>query len=433
MRNFLRTWPAWALALVLAGACAPPASTPTLPSPELISAVSPGRPNGSPPVSPGAPSPTRAAAVATPGWVAARVEQPVEIEGQPTDAPVFCSPCHPILGTYIDALAVAGGRYVALGFEQPPLRAAAWVSADAASWRRVADLPAPDASSISAVVATPVGGLIAVGGSGGAAAVWSSADGAAWQMTSLAAPAVGETEQLTAIARVPGGGYVAGGYVSRAAQKTATFWRSADGVEWSRVAAPALAGPSEVTGIAAAQAGGLVVAVGISGDERRGDSAVWRSADGGATWRAASGASLAGDSLAGGRMLAVAAGPGGFTAVGENTDQTAAMAWTSADGASWRTASGPALVNYGLEMVMTAVAWDGAEFVADGWRADAGNGSAVVWTSPDGVDWTHLPQDATFSGAGMAAILGSPRLVAAGTMGWPDTHAAQVWLPVSSR
>jgi hypothetical protein len=248
-------------------------------------------------------------------------------------------------------------------------------------------------------------------------------------MRQLAVPAVGETEQLTAIARVPGGGYVAGGYTSRVAQKAATFWRSADGVEWSRVAVPALSGQSEVTGIAAAQAGGVVVAVGISGDERRGDSAVWRSADGGATWQAA-----AGDSPAGGRMLSLAAGSNGFTAVGENTDQTSAMAWTSADGLGWQAAPPqPALGNYGLEMVMTAVAWDGSRFVADGWRADAGNGSAVVWTSPDGIDWTHLPQDATFSGAGMAAILGSPRLVAAGTMGWPDTHAAQVWLPVSGR
>ncbi len=79
-----------------------------------------------------------------------------------------------------------------------------------------------------------------------------------------------------------------------------------------------------------------------------------------------------------------------------------------------------------------AIAVDGSGgFVADGWRSDAGNGSAVVWRSSDGMAWTRFPQDASFSGAGMAAILdrpASPRLLAAGTKGWPDTHAAQVWV-----
>jgi hypothetical protein len=87
-----------------------------------------------------------------------------------------------------------------------------------------------------------------------------------------------------------------------------------------------------------------------------------------------------------------------------------------------------ALDNGGLQLVMTAVASDGSGFVAAGWRTDAANGSAVVWRSTDGKVWIHVPQDVSFSGAGLAAVLGSPRLLVGGTMGWPDTHSAQVWI-----
>jgi hypothetical protein len=79
-------------------------------------------------------------------------------------------------------------------------------------------------------------------------------------------------------------------------------------------------------------------------------------------------------------------------------------------------------------MVMDAISSDGSGFVGAGWRTDAGNGSAVVWRSADGRSWIHLPQDASFSGAGLTCVLASPRLLVGGTMGWPDTHAAQVWV-----
>jgi hypothetical protein len=236
------------------------------------------------------------------------------------------------------------------------------------------------------------------------------------------APGVGATESLAAVAR-SGTGYVAGGSVVSAAGRTATLWRSADGVAWSRATATLPSGSSEVRGIAIAGSG-TVVAVGISGDERRGTAAVWRSTDGGATWQ-----SVTSPALAAGRMLAAVAGSPGVVAVGETADQAAAMAWTSADGLSWSPAPvQPALSNGGFQMVMTAVAWDGAGFDAVGWKTDAGNGSAVVWRSKDGRDWTRLPQDDSFSGAGMDAILATPRVFAGGTMGWPDTHAAQVWV-----
>lgn len=373
------------------------------------------------------PSPTLAPAATASDWIAARVEQPVAIEGQPTDAPGFCSPCHPAIGTYIDSLVAFSGGYLALGYDQPPSHAAAWISVDAADWRRMATLPAPEESGISAAVgpASAGDGIVAVGTSGGVAAVWRSGDGLAWTQDSLPAPAeVRATERLTAVARTSDG-YAAGGYVESAtAGRTATFWRSSDGVAWVRATAGLPSGPSEITGIAASPAGGAVVAVGISGDERRGTAAAWRSSDGGARWQA-----IASPSLAGGRMLAVAADSNGFAAVGETPDQSGAAAWTSIDGSSWSAAPAqPALANGGLQLVITALAPDGSGFVAVGWKTDAGNGSAVVWQSRDGLAWARLPQEASFSGAGMAAVLAAPRLLAAGTMGWPDTHSAQVWI-----
>ena len=389
----------------------------------LLVAACSATPTTVPPASPSGPN--AAPSSAATGWFAARVEQPVTIEGQPTDAPAFCSPCHPIVGTYIDALVAFRGGYLALGSDHPPSHAAAWTSADAVSWKRLATLPAPEGSSIAAAVARSDAGILAVGTDGRAAAVWASADGVTWTMESLRAPAgVGAAEHLTAVAHASGG-YVAAGYVESAdAARSATFWLSPDGVAWSPAPATLPSGASEVTGLAAAPGGDLVVAVGISGDERRGTAAVWRSTDGGASWQAVSN-----PSLAGGRMLAVAAGERGFAAVGENTDQTGAAAWTSADGSVWSPAPvQPSLANGGLQMVMAAVAADGPGFVSSGWKTDAGNGSAVVWRSSDGSTWARYPQDSSFSGAGMAAVLATPRLLAAGTMGWPDTHAAEVWI-----
>jgi photosystem II stability/assembly factor-like uncharacterized protein len=364
------------------------------------------------------PSPTVA-----PGWTTATVEQPETIEIEPTDAPGFCSPCHPIVGTYIRAVVSTPAGYLALGSQLPPAHAAAWTSTDATAWRRIPNLPAPDSSDIDAAVA--VGStLLAVGSAGGSAAVWRTDDGGrTWALTTPTAPPAGSTERLTAIAAVDGG-YVAAGYTQDAlAVRTASFWRSTDGSTWTRVAAP-VETATEVTGLAGS--GGVVMAVGISGNERRGTAAAWRSTDGGSSWTRLSSADLSD-----GRMLAVAAGSGGFAAVGENVDQTAAAAWISTDGSTWSAVPDQdAFANGGLQMVVEAVAADpGGGFVADGWRSDAGNGSAVVWRSPDGRTWTRLPQDNAFSGAGMAAILASPRLLCAGTKGWPDTHAAEVWIP----
>jgi hypothetical protein len=367
-----------------------------------------------------------AAALPSPStWTAARVEQPAAIEAAPTNAPVFCSPCHPVIGTYIDSLVAFRGGFLAFGHDQPPSHAALWSSADAVTWKRVDGLPAPEGSTISAAIVGSGGAVLAVGQSAGVAADWKSADGVAWTLTSLPAPTAGSTEILTTVA-VAGSGYVAGGYIQSAlAVRTASLWLSADGTTWTRATVQVPDGSSEVTGIAAV--GSKLVAVGIAGDERRGTAAVWRSSDGGLTWT-----SMSSPALARGRMLAVAAAGPGLVSVGELDNQTGAAAWFSADGSTWGSAGGPGLRNGGLQMVITAVGRTGSGIVAAGWRTDPGNGSAVVLRSSDGLTWLAMPQEPTFSGAGLSSLLGAPRLLVAGTMGWPDTHSAQVWIAAGS-
>lgn len=358
-------------------------------------------------------------------WLIGRVEEPTELEAQPSNAPVFCSPCHPVTAAYMDALALPpGGGYVALGHDRPPNRAAAWATTDGMQWSRLVQFPAPDDSQILGATSS-ADSLVAVGGSGAAAAVWHSADGLHWTITTLDAPPHGNRELLTAVARAaPNGGYVAGGYEENGrAEVTATLWRSADGSTWSRSAAdPSFAG-SQVTGVAAGP--NAAVAVGYGGGNREGHAVAWRSTDGGATWQA-SGSSGLGD----GRMLALAFDGSRFVAVGESKAADRGMVWTSTDGLDWTTVTDqPALDHYGDEVYMAAVAASpNGGFVADGWQSDAANGSVIAWRSRDGTTWSRLPSDPSFSGGGASAILAGPKLVIAGTKGWPDTHAAMAWL-----
>ena len=67
--------------------------------------------------------------------------------------------------------------------------------------------------------------------------------------------------------------------------------------------------------------------------------------------------------------------------------------------------------------------------IAGGWRSDAGKGSAVTWTSADGVTWQGPSWETSFSGGQITglAISGSV-VVAVGRTGYPDWNQASVWV-----
>ncbi len=384
------------VALVAASACAtPPALTPS-------------------------PSPTAHHDAA--GWQTADVEQPSTITDAPSDAPVFCSPCHPDVNTYITSIVNVRQSYVAFGYLAPPAEAAAWISDTGAKWKRIQDFPGLEGTLVLAAVGD-AGGVVAVGADGKGAVSWRSLTGTSWASAPMPLPAAdaGAGSRATAVTRTATG-YVAGGYTERAGARRPIFWRSLNGSEWKPIEAPTGTGSEQVTGMAAA--GGTVLAVGIAGDEQTGTSAVWLSGDDGVSWQRISSAAFAA-----GRMLAATDEGSGYVAVGEAAAGTAAAAWTSFDGKHWDAApQQAALQNDGQKAVMTAVANAGTYVVAVGWESSAGNGSAAAWRSSDGRSWQRIPPAVSFLGGGMAAVNADSGIVAAGTTGWPDVHAAQVWL-----
>ena len=139
------------------------------------------------------------------------------------------------------------------------------------------------------------------------------------------------------------------------------------------------------------------------------------------------------------RIEAVAAGGPGLVAVGSEYAPDATegdtVVWTSPDGRNWSRASGanPDLGGPG-DQQMSAVVAGGPGLVAVGGErvGDQGEGDAAVWTSPDGQDWTLVPDpDSVFGGFSRqdmrSVTLGGPGLVAVGTEFTDRGDRAAVW------
>lgn len=221
------------------------------------------------------------------------------------------------------------------------------------------------------------------------------------------------------------GGFVAAGYrddptVPKAA---AAVWRSDDGLHWTLDDAGGAFADGRILGLAAQ--GDALIAVGTSGEEIRGPAAAWR-------WTKADGWRRAAVPPGGGAMRAVAAIKGRLVAVGINPFDTGAMVWTSADGTSWQAVGDqPAFHFFELAVRFQAVTATDDGLVAGGWRSDPGKGSSVFVTSQDGLVWTALPWQASFSGGQVDGVASAGRtLVAAGRVGYPDTNTAAVWVRV---
>ena len=207
---------------------------------------------------------------------------------------------------------------------------------------------------------------------------------------------------------VAGPGFVATGSVGGAAgeARRAAAWWSTDGSAWTLVPdGPAFAErfPTDVglpgAGGATALAtdGRRIVAVGgvypaAAGEEFAGAhaeawrAAAWSSADG-REWTRAPGV----PSFQGAYLLDVAAGTGGFVAVGPSGPDGSGV-WRSADGVDWEPVKTPAFSDATPEQIV----WVGSRYVVTGAPrssfTECGNcfwiGGPLVWTSEDGIAWT---------------------------------------------
>lgn len=283
-------------------------------------------------------------------------------------------------------------------------------------------------------------GLVAVGGDGGKgpwdglgsdtdAAVWTSPDGFTWSRVAHDEAVLGgEDGQVMRSVIVGGPGLVAVGWDGRGILAddpavNAAIWTSVDGYTWSRVPHE-----DEVFGgawIEAVTVGGpgFVAVGGTGGYNVHSDAAVWTSPDG-ITWsRVPHDESVFGgtnsyfmsDVTVGGPGL-VAVGSGGGIGPWDHGDNHAAV-WTSVDGTTWsRIPNDDALLGDGGNPApMLSVAAGGPGLVAVGSDfLTAGRARTPVWTSPDGITWTRVPDDEASRGVMLDVIAGRPGLVAVG-------------------
>ncbi len=287
---------------------------------------------------------------------------------------------------------------------------------------------------------------------GGTAGAWRSPDGVAWEhATPVDTLAVGNDvmvdEPVPGLLDVAWGsaGYTASGLLLEGGQQVGGAWVSNDGRAWSRAQLPnqVLARPAAI-----AWTGSGYVMVGVSRDTSAPRAAVWLSPDGRSWQRVPDAVAFdiggyfmtLGSAGSGGLADVAALADGSLVAVGRSCTGTTtdAARWQqpvcrplvlrSPDGQTWTRAYAPAAGGAGLSAVaasgsiVVAVAGgqgastDSAALVvgdAKGWRAvDApgvprldrvaafGGGflalstataKVTLWTSPDGVAWTEIP------------------------------------------
>ena len=238
------------------------------------------------------------------------------------------------------------------------------------------------------------------------AGIWKRTAGGSWllacpdQACGDSAPyAVDGRQQVLDLTVTGAGTFVAvGREATREGSQHPAVWRSEDRTNWTRVGGE-VSGFSEgdfMTGVAAT--GNRLVAVGSSGR----DGAAWISEDGGSSWT-----KIADDQLAArGRAvepLAVSAAPSGFVAVGherlEKGRRTAAVAWFSGDGRSWKRASVQNARPTG--QLMAGVITTASGLIAVG--ANGGKNRAAVWESADGREWSPV-SSGSFSGGSLPTM-----------------------------
>jgi hypothetical protein len=377
-----------------------------------------------PTATPASATPPSAAPTASDAWLGVDLAQPSIVTVAPSLEPGYrCSPCHAPATGQLLGVGTSTGGLIAVGVQQPPAQAVAFTSTDGTHWIPLPGFTGATGTSATAEASNGIRTVI-VGLDHSGATAWAS-DGGAWtqaprQADLLVPYAAGAMTSVTAF----DDGFIAGGYRDDPlhAAASAAVWRSNDGLTWHADADSGVFGGGRIWGIAARA--GTVVAVGTSGDPNYGPAAVWR-------WTEATGwqrGRIGPD--AGGAMLAVAVTASAFVAVGQNGHDDGALAWTSPDGFVWTAAPDQPAFHYAqMPVRMQSVVAGSSGLVAGGWRSDAGNGSAVAWTSADGVTWQGPVWETSFSGGQVTGLaVSGGAVVAVGRSGYPDNNQAAIWV-----
>jgi hypothetical protein len=303
-------------------------------------------------------------------------------------------------GTIVAVGAQAGGRIGHVRF---------LVSADNGRTWRLGAVQAPDGT------APPPGQgpvLVTAGARGWVAiapnASYTSPNGQAW--TSRAALPLQAGDAVSALVAA-GTGFVAAGQNASGGNSVPVIWLSASGTSWRRLSGaqlnlPAPAG-ARVTSITHAAANGMAIVA--SGTLSSGESATWRSADGGVTWVPVTipvdaGAAVTISGLAPLRTGFLAVRTARVTKATGNS-ATGAVVYTSRDGVTW-TRSATITTADGAPLTIGQVSGGPGGAVIQG----SADGFLIAFLSADGATWAGTN---TFGGAA-AEQIGGVALTAAG-------------------
>ena len=188
-------------------------------------------------------------------------------------------------GTEFLGIAAGHGGYVAVGRQLAGGRifAVLWYSADLHSWTLGSNGGLDgrlSASTVNAVAAT-AGGFAAVGSHGAGQAIWISADGQHWSLTSVNLPSGAHSATLTSVA-ASGSRVVAAGYAHTPDGDIPVVVASVDGgAQWRQTVLPAAGAPGVVTALTATPSG--FTAAGRAGKGGSAHTVTWTSTDG-LTW-----------------------------------------------------------------------------------------------------------------------------------------------------
>lgn len=267
--------------------------------------------------------------------------------------------------------------------------------------------------------------LVAVGSANGYPAIWSATAGGPWSAATGTKPAVlarPGIQTLTDVVHGPAG-WLGVGVVTSSTPAHPIVVTSVNGRTWQAAdSEPAFAVPGAYTYQAAAGHSRYVVAGKQVTNGRTVAAAWWSTALTG--WQRAIGEAPGdlGGTGAAGQMLAIAAQPFGFIAVGSYGSHPAA--WTSADGRRWRLTQLP-LPGGAAGAALTHVAAGGGRVVAMG---TAGGAPFAAVSTDGGQRWRETMLSAPPARASVTALAAAGRgFTAAGTYGTPGNQNVVVW------